>query len=171
MAKPLIHPHLGFFPACAKSLNTSLLLSPSSSGDGEQTCPGSSISFSHRCPFDVDSELQCILYVFEGSASTIQPGLKFPILQVLQCDNPGASYALYIFSIKECRKLQVECGKSHRFKVHIDTNSVQDSRVWDENALVISRISESARHLYSEGGKYPNKQSRITFDYAAMRQI
>lgn len=110
-------------------------------------------------------------YVFEGSASTIQPCLKFPILQVLQCDNPGASYALYIFSIKECRKLQVECGKSHRFKVHIDTNSVRDSRVWDENALVISSISESARHLYSEGGKYPNKQSRITFDYAAMRQI
>lgn len=47
--------------------------------------------------FDVDSLLQCISFLFEGLTSTMQRGLKFPILQVLQCNIPGAGYALYIF--------------------------------------------------------------------------
>lgn len=114
--------------------------------------------------FDVDSVLQCISFVFEGSASTIQQGLKFHIQQVLQCDNLGAAYALYIFH-KRTPSTESEMWKSQRFKVYIDRNCLWDFWVWDENTLVILSISESALHLPSERGKYPNKQSRITFDW------
>lgn len=115
-------------------------------------------------PFDVDSVLQCISFVFEGLASTIQQGLKFHILQELQCDNLGAGYALYIFH-KRTPSPESGMWKSQRFKVYIDRNCFWDFWVWDENTLVIMRISESALHLLSEGGKYPTKQSRITFDW------
>lgn len=71
----------------------------------------------------------------------------------------------YTFFIKEHHHLKVECGKSQRFKVYIDRNCFWDFWVWDENTLVIMSISESALHLLSEGGKYPNKQRRITFDW------
>lgn len=71
----------------------------------------------------------------------------------------------YTFFIKEHHHLKVKCGKSQRFKVYIDRNCFWDSWVWDENTPVILSISKSALHLPSEGGKYPNKQSRITFDW------
>lgn len=114
--------------------------------------------------FDVDSVLQCISFVFEGSASTIQQGLKFHILQVLQCDNLGAGYALYIFH-KRIPSPESEMWKSQCLKVYIDRNCFWDFWVWDENTLVIMNISESALHLPLEGGKYPNKQRKITFDW------
>lgn len=149
--------------SCAKPLNTSLsppaamvLLSKPDLDRASHLVSG---------PFDVDSVLQCISFVFEGSASTIQQGLKFHILQVLQCDNLGASYALYIFH-KRTPSPESEMWKSQRFKVYIDRNCFWDFWVWDENTLVILSISESALHLHSKGGKYPNKQSRITFDWS-----
>ncbi len=151
--------------SCAKPLNTSASLSLLQ----QQRCSWANLPLdraSHLVtgPFDVDSVLQCISFVFEGSASTIQQGLKFHILQVLQCDNLGAGYALYIFH-KRTPSPESEMWKSQRFKVYIDRNCFWDSWVWDQNTLVILSISKSALHLPSEGGKYPNKQSGIMFDW------
>lgn len=100
--------------------------------------------------FDVDSPLQCISFVFEGSASTIQQGLKFHILQVLQCDNLWAGYALYIFH-KRTPSPESGMWKSQCFKVYIDRNSFGDSWVWDENTLVILTIWESTLYLPLKG--------------------
>lgn len=69
----------------------------------------------------------------------------------------------YTFFIKEHHHLKVKCRKSQCFKVYIDRNCFWDFWVWDENTLVILNILKSARHLPSKEGKYPNKQSRITF--------
>lgn len=100
LAKALILPHPGFSQhvqrfLCKASEHSSLsppaamvLLSKPAPDRASHLVTG---------PFDVDSVLHRISFVFEGSASTIQRGLKFHILQVLQCDNLGAGYALYIF--------------------------------------------------------------------------
>ncbi len=88
------------FPACAaipvQSLWTPLSLSCSSNGAPEQTCPGSSISFSHWALWCGFSAAVHIIRVWRFSFHNTA-GLKFHILQVLQCDNLGAGYALYIF--------------------------------------------------------------------------
>lgn len=164
LAKGIDPPTPWVFPACAaipvqKLLNTSL--SPPAAMVLVSKPDLDRASHLVTGPFDVDSVLQCISFVFEGSASTIQQGLKF---QVLQCDNLGAGYALYIFH-KRTPSPESEMWKSKRFKVYIDRNCLWDFWVWDENTLVIVSISETALHLPSKGGKYPNNHSRIYFDW------
>lgn len=102
-------------------------------------------------PFDVDSVLQCISFVFEGSASTIQQGLKFHILQVLQCDNLGAGYALYIFH-KRTPSPESEMWKSQRFKVYIDRNCFWDFWVWDEKTLLLSWAFQNRLDIFPRKG-------------------
>lgn len=149
--------------SCAKPLNTSLP-PPAAVGAPEQTCPGSSISFKSLGPL---MWIQC--------CGAYHSCLKVQLPQYsgvwsftyCKCYNViiWEPVMHYTFFIKEHHHLKVECGKSQRFKVYIDRNCFWDFWVWDENTLVIVSISESALHLLSEGGKYPNKQSRITFDW------
>lgn len=72
--------------------------------------------------FDVDLLLQCISFLFEGLTFTMHQGLKSHILQVLQCNNLGAGYALNIFH-KRTPSPESGMWKSRSIKTYIDRNS------------------------------------------------
>lgn len=67
----------------------------------------------------------------------------------------------YTFFIKEHHHLKVKCGKVSAWR-YILTETVSET---SGCGTKIVNISESALHLLLEGGKYPNKQNRITFDW------
>lgn len=150
------------FPACAaiplQSLGTRLALLQQRGCSWANLLDPDRASHLVAVFFDVESLLWCISFLFEGSTSTMQRGLKFPILQVLQCNIPGAVYALYIF---HKRRLSPESEMWEK--------SVHQGIYWHKQLRDFQVGDENSRYLHvwlcislQGGGKRPNRCSGIT---------
>lgn len=134
----------------------------------EQTCPGSSISFSHWVPL---MWIQC--------CSAYHSCLKVQLPQYgrvwsftyCRCYNVIIWELVmhYTFFIKEHHHLKVKCGKVSASR-YILTETVSETSGCGTKTLLLSWAFLNQLYIFpSEGGKYPNKQSRITFDWGLPR--